>query len=157
MAVNDYMSDKGSLDTLGHRRWILSLRISQVAFGSAGSSWSSASCMQVIGSTAISQPRTWVSFPPNGPVPFELFSEVDVTGWSVQSEGIDLSRAQVTIKNGQTSLPVSTIDLLPGYGSNYGLAFTPQGWSTQPNQSYDVTITCAGGQVLTYTVSPVMC
>jgi hypothetical protein len=171
-SVDAYMGDgMWPNNVMGHRRWILS-DISQVAFGSvcagstAGRLGKCGSCMRVIGSNPEAQPHAWSAFPPPGPVPFDLFNQssklpihVDAAGWHVQSSTINLWGAKVSVLlNGRTNLPVQTLDLQANYGSQFGIGFSPKGWSTQPYNNYTVTVACAGGQqVITYTVYPVAC
>jgi len=157
-AIDMYMSDGGG-NILGHRRWILS-SVTQVAFGST----SSFSCMRVMGSTSVPQPRPWAAFPSPGTVPFDIFSKnfawgggVDQAGWSLQSDIINVEGAQVVIHQGSNQLPVTVITLARYYGSQFGISFTPSGWTTQAYVDYDVTVTCKGGEVISYRVSPVKC
>lgn len=116
--------------------------------------------MRVMGSDATPQAIKWVAFPPPGPVPFgsEIhFGELDNAGWSVQSDEIDLTGAQVTVTSQGANLPVTVSTLPPGYGSNSAISFRPQGWASRPGIDYEVKVTCSSGQVISYTVSPVKC
>jgi len=137
--VDLYMFDPGNPTTLGHRRWILSNRLGPIGLGSTDGF----SCMWVLGGSG-SGAREWTAYPPPGVVPLELvqtrFGNLDTTGWSVQSDSIDLSAATVTVRaNGQT-LPVIVSVLLPNYGSSNAIAFAPDGWMAAADTRYQVEI-----------------
>ena len=79
-----------------------------------------------------------------GPFPYQVFEffwfSLDATGWSVQSDEIDLSGAEVTVSADEENLPVLVAQLQAGYGSQYAISFTPQGWSAQRDTTYQVEI-----------------
>ena len=140
-SVDGYMVDPGNPTTLGHRRWILSNMLEGIGFGSAGRF----SCQyQPAGRPAAGAPE-WLAWPPPGQVPFQSlatrWSSIDQTGWSVQSDRVNLRDAQVSVTSGGSELPVTGAQLLPGYGSSYALRFNPRGWETSPGQTYHVAIT----------------
>ena len=100
--------------------------------------------MYVIGGSG-STSRTWTAWPPPGPVPLEVFeplfgSTLDETGWSIQSQSIDLSVATVTVTHDGSDMPVAQRTLDPWYGSRYAIAFRPSGWTTEPGR-YQVAVT----------------
>lgn len=139
-AIDLYMNDHGNGTTMGHRRWILSNRLGPIGLGTT----SSYSCLWVIGGAPIAD-RRWTAFPPPGPFPIQavapFFYSLDDSGWSIQSDAIDLRNAGVTVTaNGQT-LPVTVTALAAGYGSSYGIAFVPQGWTSQAGTTYHVEVT----------------
>ena len=68
-------------------------------------------------------------------------SKVDQTGWSVQSDRINLSNAQVTVMSGGMNMPVTVTPLDPGYGSSFAMRFNPMGWTTTAGQKYSVKLT----------------
>ena len=139
--VDLYMIDPGNATTLGHRRWILSPKIGPVGLGTT----SSYSCMWVIGGSGSVQ-RTYVAWPPEGPFPFAAFtasplgSSLNDTGWSIQSDSINLNNAQVTVTLDDRTLPVTTTALQQGFGNTHAIRFNPQGWLPQAGQSYRVNV-----------------
>ncbi|HMR74548.1 MAG TPA: hypothetical protein PKD61_05540, partial [Polyangiaceae bacterium] len=139
-AVDLYMADPGNATTMGHRRWILNNKLGPIGLGST----SGYSCMHVIGGSG-SGGNTWTAFPPPGPVPVKLFTaayaSVDSTGWTIQSETINLGSAQVTITEGGQNRPVTVATLQSGYGSKYAIAIRPQGWTSQAGKTYSVAVT----------------
>jgi hypothetical protein len=140
MAVDLYMVDPGNATTLGHRRWILSNGLGPVGLGSTTNS----SCMWVLGGSGPGG-HEWTAFPPPGEFPYEAvgssWTSIDETGWSVQSDAIALSGAQVTITADGDQLPVAVNALEPGYGSAHAISIIPQGWTTQPDTTYHVEVT----------------
>lgn len=139
-AVDLYMVDPGNPQTIGHRRWILSNSFGPTGIGSTHSY----SCMWAFGSGSASKP--WTAFPTPGIFPVQAitasWSSVDQTGWTVQSDSISLSGAQVTITmDGSVPRPVSVTQLLGGYGSSYAISMIPQGWTSQAGHTYHVEIT----------------
>jgi hypothetical protein len=139
-AVDLYMTDPGNPTTIGHRRWILSNSLGPIGLGST----SDYSCMMVIGGSGNAN-KQWTAYPPPGQVPLELFNvsfqTLDSTGWTVQSDSINLGGAQVTVTDGGTNRPVTVTPLNGGYGSSYAIRFNPQGWSTQAGHTYSVSVT----------------
>jgi hypothetical protein len=154
-AVDLYMTDPGNPTTIGHRRWILSNSLGPIGLGST----SDYSCMMVIGGSGNAN-QAWTAYPPPGQVPLELFNvsfqTLDSTGWTVQSDSIDLGGAQVTVTDGGQNRPVSVTQLNGGYGSSFAIRFNPQGWSTQAGHTYSVSITGIA-QAISYDVIVVNC
>lgn len=155
-SVDLYMSDPGNASTLGHRRWILSNGLGPIGLGST----SNYSCMQVIGGRG-PDAAAWTAWPPPGVVPFELtqlaWATLDQTGWSVQSDSMNLNGAAVTItRDDGTNLPVVVTDLLAYYGSQWAISIIPTGWGAEPGRAYSVHIESTGG-VIDYTVELVDC
>lgn len=139
-AVEMYIIDWGNASTLGHRRWVLSNSLGAIGLGST----SSYSCMWVIG-TGGSASAPWTAWPPPGIVPYGVFQgswyTIDETGWTVQSDAISLSGAQVTVTSGGQDKPVTVTPLTGGYGSSSAFRFNPNGWTTQPDTTYSVSVT----------------
>lgn len=137
-AVDMYMSDFGNETTMGHRRWILSEGLGPIGIGST----SSYSCMQVIHWPT---GGTWTAWPSPGYFPIQAMNvswrSVDETGWTIQSNTIDLSSASVTVTRGGTDLPVTVRSLLPNYGSQDAIAFDPDGWTSVAGETYHVQVT----------------
>jgi Cysteine-rich secretory protein family len=140
-AVDMYMNDFGNDTTIGHRRWLLSNSLGPIGLGST----SSASCALVIGGNGHAG-KPWLAWPPPGPVPFEAFHvggfgrSLDESGWSLQSDSLDLDSAQVSVSDGGQSLPVTTTVLGQGFGSSRAIRFVTSGWSTQAGHTYHVRV-----------------
>lgn len=143
VAVDRYMIDTGNETTLGHRRWILNNRLGPIGLGSTGNG---ASCMHVVGGDAELE-VPWTAYPPPGPFPFEAvaplrFGEtLDQTGWSIQSDTIDLTAAQVSITANDVDRPVTVTPLQAGIGSDFAISIIPQGWTAKPDTTYHVSVT----------------
>jgi hypothetical protein len=73
--------------------------------------------------------------------PGRFGSSLDQTGWSIQSDSIDLGAGTVSITSGGSELPVTVTELPGGYGSKYALNITPDGWETTAGQTYSVSVT----------------
>jgi uncharacterized protein YkwD len=155
-SVDLYMSDPGNETTLGHRRWILSNGLGPIGLGST----SEYSCMYVIGGAA-NDTAAWAAWPPAGVVPYELmnlaWATLEETGWSLQSDSVDLTNAMVTLTlDDGTNLPVTVNQLGEYYGSKWAISMVPNGWFSEPGRSYDVHVEATGG-VIDYTVDLVDC
>ena len=115
--------------------------------------------MQVIGGSGNTQ-KPFVAFPSPGTFPsgamHASFSPVDQTGWTIQSSQIDLSAATVTVTDGGQDKPVTTTQLVQGYGDTFALRFNPQGWMTEAGHTYAVEVTGAS-QPIDYEVDVVDC
>lgn len=144
-SVDAYMIDDGNDDTIGHRRWILSNGLGPVGLGST----STYSCMHVIGglgSDSSGSPR-FTAWPPAGKIPIGAFypetawwANLDQVGWTVQSDRVDVADATVTVTSDGETLPVDSFPLLPGYGSESAIRFTPKGWKTEAGKTYMVSL-----------------
>lgn len=144
-SVDRYMLDRGANNatTLGHRRWILSESNGPWGFGSTNAY----SCMYVIhGQTGPSPARPFTAWPPAGIVPIEVWGlggeadTLDDTGWSIQSETINVSSATATVTRDGEVVPTTSASLLPNYGSRYALKITPQGWRAEAGRRYHVSL-----------------
>ena len=84
------------------------------------------------------------------------WSDVDLAGWTVQSDSIDLNSATVSVKEGGVDKPVTVNALGGGYGSSSAVRFVPQGWKVQAGKTYDVKL---GGvnPAIAYSVTIVDC
>ncbi len=154
-AVDLYMADPGNSTTIGHRRWILSNSLGPIGLGTT----SSYSCMQVIGGSG-NAGKPYVAFPPGGEVPIQMFTasytSLDSTGWTIQSDSISLSGAQVTVTDAGAAKPVTVTQLQSGYGSTHAIRFNPQGWTTQAGHTYSVSVS-GTSQPISYDVKVVSC
>ena len=65
----------------------------------------------------------------------------DQTGWTVQSDTINLAGAQVKVTVDGADQPVTVTQLMPGYGSRYAFRFNPMGWTTTAGKTYKVSVT----------------
>jgi uncharacterized protein YkwD len=139
-AIDLYMIDPGNETTLGHRRWLLANDLGAVGIGSTHAY----SCHWVVGTGGQGDAR-WTAWPPPGPFPEEgmggLWFTLDDTGWSVQSDTINLSGAQVNVTGDGTPLAVTIRHLEGGYGSTYAIAFFPDGWQSRAGVTYHVEVT----------------
>lgn len=158
IAVDLYMVDDGNDTTMGHRRWILSNSLGPIGLGSTANN----SCMWVIGGQGGAN-AAWTAWPPPGIVPLAAihvpqvpWANVDETGWTIQSDGIDVSKAQITITEGGIERPVSLTPLLGGYGSTYAISIRPQGWVSEAGKTYVVQVNGVP-QPFTYEVQVVTC
>ena len=89
--------------------------------------------------------KAWMAWPSAGTIPLQALNgarnqSVDLTGWSIQSEKIDLSAAQVTVMMDGAAQPVTVTQLLANYGTKYAIDFIPQGWKTQAGKTYSVSV-----------------
>lgn len=141
-SVLDYMVDTGNETTFGHRRIILSNELGPIGLGSAGKG--GASCMQNIGGTGKAG-KAWLAWPPPGAFPMQAYADtygrsLDDTGWSIQSKGIDLSSAQVTITSGGQARPVKVEQLTGTYGQAKAIRIVLDGWQAAPGSTYAVSV-----------------
>jgi len=154
VSVDHYMVDRGNPTTLGHRRWILSDWLAALGLGST----SRASCMyfdSVFGGSG-----GWTAWPAPGVFPIQAASDewatLDDTGWSIQSDNIDLGSAEVTIETEGTELSVTVETLLQNYGSSSAISIIPNGWRMQADTTYSVTVSGLSTEIA-YQVSVVDC
>jgi uncharacterized protein YkwD len=139
-AVDAYMIDTGNETTLGHRRWILSNSLGPIGIGGTNKS----SCMHTLdGKGKAGKP--WMAWPSAGTIPLQALVQmrgesVDKTGWSIQSDNIDLRNAMVTVTVDGASQPVTVTQLEPDYGASYAIDFIPKGWTTQAGKTYSVSV-----------------
>jgi hypothetical protein len=141
-SIDAYMVDRGNGTTIGHRRWTLSNSLGPIGLGSTGTG---ASCFQNLRGSGRAG-KQWMAWPPPGIVPLQAFGSgrsgtIDTTGWTVQSDSIDLSGATVTVTAGGTAMPVTVTELQGGYGSTHAFRFNPMGWTTAAGQTYAVSVT----------------
>ena len=162
-AVDLYMADPGSPTNVGHRRWLLSNSLGPIGLGSTLAGTTGYSCLQVIGGTGTAG-KSWIAWPPPGPVPIEMFSAIsssplDAIGWTIQSDNINLKGASATVKDGTTVIPFTSTQLGNNYGSTYAIRFTPTStsWRAQAGHTYNVTISGSGFTSINYSVQPTAC
>lgn len=158
-SVDRYMIDAGANNapTLGHRRWILSRSLGPIGVGSTANS---ASCLHVIGGSG-KAPNPWTAWPPEGQVPLAAINpypsgSLDSTGWSIQSDVINLNGAAIKVSAAGETLPVAVRNLAPNYGSKYAIAFNPTGWKTAAGKTYHVEVT-AIAKPFSYDVEVLAC
>lgn len=138
-SVDGYMVDPGNPTTIGHRRWILSNSFGPTGLGSTDRH----SCMMTFGKMKVGKP--WMAWPSPGIIPLQAMQggfgqKVDSTGWTVQSDTINLSAATVTVMADGMNMPVTVTQLMGGYGSRYAFRFNPMGWTTTAGKKYDVAV-----------------
>ena len=133
------MIDPGNATTIGHRRWILSNSLGPIGIGGTDE----ASCMWTLSGTGKAG-KAWMAWPAPGQIPLQAVSPkgptVDMTGWSVQSDSINLANAQVTVTVDGAAQPVTVTQLDDNYGAKYAIRFNPTGWTTQAGKTYSVAI-----------------
>jgi hypothetical protein len=139
-SVDLYMADPGNATTLGHRRWVLSNSLGPIGIGGTDK----ASCMHTLGGTGKAG-KQWMAWPASGTIPIQAMTasrnnSVDKTGWSIQSEKIDLTNAMVTVTVDGASQPVTVTQLDQNYGAKYAIDFIPQGWTSQAGKTYSVSV-----------------
>ena len=138
-AVDGYMLDPGNATTIGHRRWILSNSLGPIGVGSTGKY----SCMWTLNGTGKAG-KQWMAWPSAGVFPLEAFAvsrqSIDSTGWSLQSDSINLAGAQVAVTFNGVSQLVTVTQLDPNYGSRYAIRFNPMGWTSAAG-TYHVSVT----------------
>ena len=140
-SVAGYMLDPGNATTLGHRRWILSNSLGPIGIGSTGRG---ASCMQNLGGEGDAD-KAWTAWPPPGAFPMQAYAgdfgvNLNDTGWSLQSDSIDLGDASVEVSSESETLSVSVTQLGGGYGSRYAIRFNPEGWQPEAGTTYSVAV-----------------
>jgi hypothetical protein len=139
-SVDGYMIDPGNPTTIGHRRWVLSNMLASIGFGSSGQF----SCQYQPPKRPAAGAKPWVAWPPAGQLPIQAmgnrWSSIDQTGWTVQSDSVDLKSAQVTVTAGGMDLPVTVTTLGSGYGSTYAIRFNPMGWTSEAGTTYSVKL-----------------
>ena len=79
--------------------------------------------------------KAWMAWPAAGTIPLQAIAgargqTVDATGWTVQSDSINLAGAQVTVMVDGAAQPVTVTQLGNNYGSKYAIRFNPMGWTT---------------------------
>ena len=170
-AVDPFIEDSGNEATMVHRRWLLSDKIDRLAFGSTNKF----ACAVVDGrsfdgpeQTKAAEERekkkksqhafTWSAWPPSGPVPIEALQKtnVDVTGWTVQSSTHSLDNAVASITLDGEPMPVQVVTLAPSLGSLSAVNIIPDGWTVQPDRQYFVHVD-SGTAVIDYVAEPTSC
>jgi hypothetical protein len=114
----------------------------------------------VIGGAGLAD-AAWTAWPPPGLVPYQAvhipsinWTHIDETGWSVQSDSIDVTGAQVTVTENGQNKPVVANGLGGGYGSAFAVRFVPQGWQVEVGKTYDVALSVGN---IAYSVTIVDC
>jgi hypothetical protein len=141
-SVDGYMVDPGNDTTIGHRRWILSNSFGPTGIGGTDRH----SCLMTFGKMKVNKP--WMAWPAPGVIPIQALQQgsgnfsqkVDMTGWTIQSDTINLASAEITVTADGMAQPVTVTQLLNDYGAHYALRFNPMGWSTTPGKTYSVSV-----------------
>lgn len=153
-AIAGYMLDR-NVESLGHRRWILTPRLGRVGIGFSSSGGRPGQCLSVFDGSGPGSDRRWTAYPNQGPAPIEL-----TTGeWSFQAHGVSFTgstSATVTrLSDGETMAVMTR--RLGGGGLMPTLAMTRQGWNAEAGETYRVTITELSDGELSYDVQVVSC
>lgn len=165
-SVSLYMIDPGAgnASTLGHRRWILGNWIGATGFGST----SEYSCMWTAGGPGVAD-AVITAFPPPGVFPIQAanlvglhpFTDLDETGWSIQSDAVELASATVDVFVDGAPVDVEVDALLPNYGSRHALAIRYTDFSLAVGSTYRVELSDvelpSGEDALTYEFTVVDC
>lgn len=158
-AVLSFMVDSGAgnADSLGHRRWLLSNSLGPIGIGSTAKG---PSCMWVIGGSGAAG-KAWTAWPPPGVFPLAARADnygdkLESSGWTIQSDSLNLGKATVTVTENGSDMPVLSRSLAADYGSNYAIAFVPQGWSMAAGKTYHV-VAAGVGVDIAYDVQVVDC
>jgi len=151
MSIDLYMADFGNNTTIGHRRWIMSNSLGPIGLGSTDQN----SCLLVIGGSG-NAGKAYQPWPPAGAVPRDAIQAADSSGWTLQSDSLDLSQASVNITDGGVEKPVTVTQLLGGYGSAQAIKMVPQGWTSEAGHTYSVSISGVK-DLITYDVEVVAC
>ncbi len=153
-AINGYMRDR-NVDSLGHRRWILSSRLASVGIGFSSTGSRPGQCLGVIGGTGAATERPWSSYPNQGFAPMETALDV----WSFQPYAMSLtgsSAGSIVRTSDGADMPVLS-ERQPSGGSVDAVKMTPMGWMPVAGETYRVTITDLSTGELSYEVTPVDC
>jgi hypothetical protein len=151
------MTDPGNPTTIGHRRWLLSNSLGPIGIGGSDR----ASCMWTLSGTGKAG-KPWMAWPSPGVIPLAALMPqargmtVDQTGWSIQSDSINLANAQVTVTSDGASLPVTVTQLDANFGARYAIRFNPMGWTTAAGKTYSVAVTGVT-PAINYSVQIVAC
>jgi hypothetical protein len=147
-SVGAYMLDLGNESHLGHRRIVLANFLGPIGLGSTGPG--GASCLQAIPGTGDAG-KAWLAWPPPGYFPSDAYSyppySLDSTGWSIQSEDIDLSAAQVEVTVNGRSRPVRVHELHERSGGTGAIRIVPDDWSVRSGERYVVRVTRIAGSI----------
>jgi len=156
-SVDLYMIDPGNPTTIGHRRWVLSNSLGPIGIGGTDR----ASCMWTLTGTGRAG-KPWMAWPAPGVIPLAAMMPqargmtVDQTGWSIQSDSINLASAQVTVTSDGVNMPVTVTQLLANYGARYAIRFNPTGWTTTAGKTYSVAVSGVT-PAINYSVQIVAC
>jgi hypothetical protein len=90
--------------------------------------------------------KQWMAWPAAGTIPLQAIvystsRSIDTTGWSLQSDSINLAGAQVAVTVDGVDQPVTVTQLEANYGSRFAIRFNPDGWTTQAGRTYAVSVT----------------
>jgi hypothetical protein len=142
VSVPAYLLEKGAEAAMGHRRIILSNELGPIGLGSTGPG--GASCMQALPGKNDAA-RAWVAWPPPGVFPLAAYGEaprsLSDTGWSIQSDYIDLSKAKVSVSSRGRALATDVSELDPSPGSESAIRIVPNGWTVRAGETYEVSVT----------------
>ncbi|MBK8172292.1 MAG: hypothetical protein IPK60_18370 [Sandaracinaceae bacterium] len=153
-SIASYMVDGGNATTLGHRRWILSNTVGPFGIGSTDLY----SVLYVV--NGASSGAAYAAWPSTGVMPIQAWTDswgrsIDETGWSVQSNSIDLSGATAIVTTDGETLATTTTHLLPNYGSSFAISIMHT-WEVEAGRVYHVSLTGVSSPI-EYDVAPVNC
>lgn len=147
-SVDAYMndSDKGNIDRLGHRRWVLNPKMAKTGFGGSGKF---AAMYSFDGSRTDTPDYDYVCYPPRGYCPMNLFSN----GWAWHVT-VNPSKYKVDSEASLTIYPVDNklrradkpLELdyknvnKDGFGVPNAIIAKPKGFAMKPNMLYEVVV-----------------
>ncbi len=155
-AIDQWIVDRGSESTFGHRRWLLNPPLSGVGIGAyqGGNNYGSASCIIVFGSGGASTGPDTIAYPPPGFVPQELAR----LGWTLQGRVPQRNlTVTVTAQSSGMVMPTTITALIGNYGGSSGLYLERDGWQPTAGETYQVEVGGDGAQPFRYAISPVDC
>ena len=150
-SVDLFMDDRG-VQSLGHRRWIINPPYGPAGVGHAGS----ATCLYVFSWSNSGPNPAFVAWPNQGFTPIEVIPHT----WSFSSDSYGISSSTtVSVKRLSDDQDMTVDSYVPPTGyAQPAVAFTPNGWSPEADQIYEVTVSgLSGGQEVVYQVKPVRC
>lgn len=156
-AIDQFMEDRGSEDTLGHRRWILYPPLGPIGVGyyaNQATAYRNAECLHVFRHEGGGKRPDWYALPPPGPSPLAISR----WPWSFHAATLKPSAVTVTMRKAGTDEPLA-IDVTPlpnGYGDP-AVSWTPRDWIPFPGETYVVTVTGFQSTPLSWEVTPVDC
>ena len=149
-AIDLFMDDSG-VSSLAHRRWIIYPSFGPAGVGFAGN----ATCLYVF-SWQNSGNVEFEPWPNQGFTPMSVMP----TTWSFSSNHYGISSStQVAVKRLSDNADLGVdAQVLPSGFADPAIGFTPNGWTPQAGETYEVTVSALNNnQTVVYQVKPVTC
>ena len=145
------MDDRG-VQSLGHRRWIINPSYGPAGVGHAGR----ATCLYVFSWNNTGPNPDFVAWPNQGYTPLSTIPHT----WSFSSNSYGISTSTtVSVKRLSDNQDLTVDWYIPPTGyAMPAIAFTPNGWSAEADETYEVTVSgLSNDQSVVYQVKPVTC